>query len=126
MFLNLYNGENYCNENPQGLHKECVVGVKVTVAIKDQQPWPVFTIKLIDDPAVLKHKAECAHLHQDPELLQYMLVKNNNNTFYKSDIPFTVCADLNTPSTLLSKFYNLGYLYFTLRWTCMDGTGGDR
>ena len=116
LFLDLhdYDEPSCCDENPRESDKRCKVAVEVSVVIKDEQSWPVFTIKLVEDRDILEAVTD-AHFHQDPDFLQHIVVDceySINN--------FTVCSDLNTATYSLDEIYKfwkrIDYTSFYIIW----------
>eukprot|EP00116_Pleurobrachia_bachei_P003453 sb/3463715/ len=103
LLLNLHDncGPSYCDNNPRESNKRCKVAVEFSVAVKDYQSWPVFTIKLVEDNAILEAEKD-AHFHQDPDFLKQIFVDYYNDP----GTHFTVCSDLSTTSDSLDKLYN--------------------
>eukprot|EP00116_Pleurobrachia_bachei_P003510 sb/3463772/ len=100
LFLDLHDGSSYCDENLRDYHTRCKVAVEVSMAVQNEQSWPVFTIKFVEDRTILDAELN-AHFHQDPDFLQHIFV----DLFYYHSTHFTVCSDLNTTTSGVKQIY---------------------
>eukprot|EP00116_Pleurobrachia_bachei_P005482 sb/3465744/ len=89
-FLDLHDcfRPSYCDENPQESKTRCKVAVEVSLAVKDEEPWPLFTIKLVEDREILEGETD-AHFHQDPDFLQHVFVDCGYPPRYSRGSPFS-------------------------------------